>query len=278
VGGPRHALAHPRAVLQAATRLPLGAAAIEAALALRREHGSPAETIARVRIESFAEAVALGSQCPRPQTTDEAQYSITYPVAARWSAARGVRGPFDAGPAERAGRRAIERMRAREAPALSRCFPGQALTRAVRLTLRDGRELVSGDTVARGSAENPLDDGELAAKYPRACRPVLGAARPPASSAPCTRCGRRAGARVARRPAAPPQLGLKLRHMLERGDEPLPRTPMFKRNARVLRTSCVATARDPDRSACPPRAAEPSRSRSPTGPPPKAPRGRRSSR
>ncbi|HET6802554.1 MAG TPA: MmgE/PrpD family protein, partial [Casimicrobiaceae bacterium] len=56
--------------------------AIEAALALRREHRFDADDVARITIHSFREAIDLGSQCPRPATTDEAQYSLPYAVAA----------------------------------------------------------------------------------------------------------------------------------------------------------------------------------------------------
>src|SRR5262249_28600130 len=56
--------------------------AIEAAPYLKRRHGFEPDAIAGIAIESFREAVALGSQCPMPNTTDEAQYSIGFPVAA----------------------------------------------------------------------------------------------------------------------------------------------------------------------------------------------------
>ena len=56
--------------------------AITAALALQREHRFVADEVASVTIETFAEAVALGSGCSLPQTTEEAQYSLPFPVAA----------------------------------------------------------------------------------------------------------------------------------------------------------------------------------------------------
>src|SRR4029078_9722194 len=56
--------------------------AIEAALALKRAHRLGPQDMPQVTIESFREANDLGSQCPRPATTDEAQYSLPYGVAA----------------------------------------------------------------------------------------------------------------------------------------------------------------------------------------------------
>ena len=148
--------------------------AIEAALSLRRAHDIAADDVVRVRIESFAEAVALGLQCPRPGNTDEAQYSITYPVAA--ALVRGTMGIADLATETLHSApvvRLMERMELVEAPELSRRFPAERYAR-VRLTMRGGRELVSADTVARGSAENPLDDAELAGKYREYAEPVVG--------------------------------------------------------------------------------------------------------
>src|SRR4029078_1098402 len=56
--------------------------AVEAALALQRAHRFGAEDVARGALGSFHEAVALGAGSEAPQNTDEAQYSLPYPVAA----------------------------------------------------------------------------------------------------------------------------------------------------------------------------------------------------
>lgn len=151
--------------------------AIEAALSLAREHALHVDDIAAVRIESFREAIALGSKCLHPATTDEAQYSITYPVAAAL-----VFGDVGADElAERALRdsrvnRVVAATRLVEDEAFSRRFPAERYAR-VRITLRDGRVLASTDAVARGSAENPLTDTELSRKYVALSEPTLGATR-----------------------------------------------------------------------------------------------------
>lgn len=151
--------------------------AIEAALALAREHRFAADDIAAVRIDSFAEAIALGSQCRHPATTDEAQYSLPYPVAAALVFGAVGAEQLDA-PALRDPRvrRLVDAMELREDAAFSRRFPAERLAR-VRITLRDGRALTSAPAVARGSAENPLTDEEIRAKYHALARPVLGEAR-----------------------------------------------------------------------------------------------------
>ena len=56
--------------------------AVEAALSLKRAHRFDTGDIVAIGIESFREAIDLGSQCRMPATTDEAQYSLPFPVAA----------------------------------------------------------------------------------------------------------------------------------------------------------------------------------------------------
>lgn len=149
--------------------------AIEAALSLR--HGIAAEAVAAIHIESFREAVDLGSKCPAPRTSDEAQYSIVYPVAAAL-----VHGRFGAAEvADSALRdvrvaRLMQRTKLEEKAEFSEKFPAERWAR-VRLELRDGRRLVSEPARARGNPENPLDDRELRAKYRALAEPVLGAPR-----------------------------------------------------------------------------------------------------
>ena len=58
----------------------------------------------------------------------------------------------------------------------SRRFPAERWAR-VRVTLTDGRALVSEPARARGNPENPLADNELRRKYFAYAEPVLGAAR-----------------------------------------------------------------------------------------------------
>src|SRR5258705_6309905 len=56
--------------------------AVEAALSLQRAHRFDADDVTSITLESFREAIDLGSQCLHPVTTDEAQYSLTCSVAA----------------------------------------------------------------------------------------------------------------------------------------------------------------------------------------------------
>jgi 2-methylcitrate dehydratase PrpD len=151
--------------------------AVEAALELQRAHGFAAEAIATIAIESFREAVALGSQCAAPSTTEEAQYSIAFPVAAALVFRHVGAGEVDARGLSEAGvQRLLPCITLCEDPEFSRRFPAERWAR-VRVGLVDGRSFISEPARARGNPENPLSEYELRAKYREFATPVLGAER-----------------------------------------------------------------------------------------------------
>jgi 2-methylcitrate dehydratase PrpD len=151
--------------------------AVEAALALRRAHHFVADDVVSIGIDSFREAIDLGSECVRPETTEEAQYSLPFPVAAALVfgdiGAPEVSVPALADPRVARLQRA---MTLTEDAAFSRSFPVERWAR-VRVTLTDGRTLVSEPARARGNPENPLADDELRRKFLAYAQPVLGGAR-----------------------------------------------------------------------------------------------------
>jgi len=151
--------------------------AVEAMLSLVRAHRFSDADVAGIGIESFREAIDLGSQCRYPTTTDEAQYSLPYPVAAAL-----VHGRIGAAEVEASAlrdpriTRLLETMTLTVDPAFARLFPAERWAR-VRITLGDGRTLVSAPARARGNPENPLSDDDMRAKYRELAEPVLGDAR-----------------------------------------------------------------------------------------------------
>jgi len=151
--------------------------AIEAALSLQRAYGFSADDVAAIAVDSFREAVALGSACALPRTTEEAQYSITLPVAAALVLG-GVSADAvgDEGVSDPRVRRLLRNVTLAEDHAFSRLFPAERWAR-VRVTLADGRIFTSEPARARGNPENPLSDDELRAKYRALAVPVLGGAR-----------------------------------------------------------------------------------------------------
>jgi 2-methylcitrate dehydratase PrpD len=151
--------------------------AIEAALALKRTHRFVVDDILQVAIETFREAIDLGSQCPSPATTDEAQYSLPYAVAAALVFDRVSADEVDAA-ALRDPRidRLLGAIVLEQDDDFSRRFPAERWAR-VRIALADGRKLSSPPARARGNPENPLSDDELVDKYGALATPVLGEAR-----------------------------------------------------------------------------------------------------
>ena len=151
--------------------------AIEAALDLKRKHGFEADGVAEIAIGSFREAVALGSQCAMPSTTEEAQYSLAFPVAAALVFGKVGADEVDApGLGDVRVARLVAATSATEDAEFSDRFPRERWAR-VRITLNDGRTLLSDATRDRGNPDNPLSLDELRAKYRALATPVLGTQR-----------------------------------------------------------------------------------------------------
>jgi len=148
--------------------------AIRAALTLRRREGFTADAIETVTVHTFHEATRLPVR--RPRNTEEAQYSLAFPLAA--ALARGRVGAAEVlddldDPHILA---LSERVRLVEAPELSARFPAERLAR-VTLSMADGRELASLESAAPGDPEAPLGTDQVRDKFRALAEPVLGAAR-----------------------------------------------------------------------------------------------------
>ncbi|MEM8758718.1 MAG: MmgE/PrpD family protein [Pseudomonadota bacterium] len=150
-------------------------AAIDAARALRDAQGIAPENISKVTIRSFQNAVQLFPGMP--ETTSQAQYSLSFAVAAML-----VHGRI--GLPEISGRGltdpAVVAMHARidvaEAPEHEARYP-EGRWADVTLRLTDGTILVSGDVHAHGGPECPMPRAEVIAKFEAFAGPVLGDAR-----------------------------------------------------------------------------------------------------
>jgi 2-methylcitrate dehydratase PrpD len=148
--------------------------AVEAALALKRRHQLDARDIAGVTVTSFHEAVRLAT--PMPRSTEAAQYSLPFPVAAAIVRGRVGAAEILDGLADPAILAHSARMRLVEDPAFNARFPAERWAR-VRFELADGRIVESEPMTARGDADDPLPDDELREKYRAYCVPLLGAER-----------------------------------------------------------------------------------------------------
>jgi 2-methylcitrate dehydratase PrpD len=148
--------------------------AVEAALALVREHAIEAETIATIEVASFHQAVRLATRTPA--TTEEAQYSLPFPVAAavvrgRLAAEEMAEAAFD----DPGIQRLSSGMVLHERDDFNARFPAERYAQ-VTFVLRDGRRLVSGDTTTRGDPSTPLPPDVLAEKFRMLADPIVGPA------------------------------------------------------------------------------------------------------
>jgi 2-methylcitrate dehydratase PrpD len=151
--------------------------AIEAALGVQRDHGFAADEIAHINVETFSEAVALGSCRALVQTTDDAQYSLPYPVAAALVFGRlGIDENDLPALADSRVRRLLGVMTLTDDREFSRRFPAERWAR-VEIALKNGRTFRSEPAGARGDPEKPLSDEEMREKYFALAAPVLGQAR-----------------------------------------------------------------------------------------------------
>ncbi len=147
--------------------------AVEAALTLRSTHAVAASDIDRVEVSTFHEAARLATAAP--STTEHAQYSLPFPVAAAlvrgelgaWEITEGL---HDQDILSLSGRVSIV-----EDDVHNDEFPARRFAR-VTLVLTDGRRLTSDDTEPRGDPRGVLavGDEEVRAKFSTLARPVLG--------------------------------------------------------------------------------------------------------
>ena len=150
-------------------------APVEAVLALRTEHNLVATDIAEIEIATFHQAIRLA--CATPQTTEEAQYSTSFPVAVA-----AVRGKIDVGdligqalhdPAVVRLSKAIKMVEVDHANA---AFPLRRYAR-VTLVLQDGTTRQSEWTEPKWEHTTPPTSDELVAKFAAFAIPAIGAAR-----------------------------------------------------------------------------------------------------
>ncbi len=149
--------------------------AVEAALALQRTHNLSADAIQQIEVHTFHEGTRLATR--RPQNTEEAQYSLPFPVAAAL-----VKGRL--GAAEVTGAalydpnilRLTENMTLIDDPRYSSLFPAERWAH-VAFILKDGSRHQSEPAIARGNPENSLSNDELNEKYRLLTEPVIGIQR-----------------------------------------------------------------------------------------------------
>jgi 2-methylcitrate dehydratase PrpD len=150
-------------------------AAIAGALAVQRTHKVPLEDILRIHVATFHEASRLAVH--RPQTTEEAQYSLPFPVAA--ALVHGQLGPDELIGTGLQNPRVLEladRVVLVADPDYSRRFPLERLAR-VRIETSQGKTFDSGEAKALWDGAPQPSDEELRHKFRWLVRGRLSLAR-----------------------------------------------------------------------------------------------------
>jgi 2-methylcitrate dehydratase PrpD len=135
--------------------------AVEAVLDALR--GRSVENIRSIRIHTFHEATRLAAR--RPRDTEQAQYSLPFPVAA--AALRGRLGFAEVSDEACLDPEILtlaDRVELIDEPAFSSVFPADRIARA-EIVFQGGDTVRSTDMRARGDATAPLPDEEIADKF-----------------------------------------------------------------------------------------------------------------
>ena len=149
--------------------------AVEAVLSITRQHRLKSADIGAIRIRSFHEACCLSTR--HPQTTEQAQYSLPFPVAiAACRGQLGVAEIIEDALADPEANRLASGMELIEDEHYNQRFPAERWAEA-EIVLTDGRTLQSGPHTARGDAAAPLPNAEVKDKFAALTHPILGEAR-----------------------------------------------------------------------------------------------------
>lgn len=150
-------------------------APIVAVQKLQAQHDFALDAIREVRVNTFHEGVRLAVQ--HPKTTEQAQYSLPFPVAAALK--HGKLGPFElngAGLTDPDVNAVASKVVMVESAYANDHFPKTRYAR-VEVELLDGRTLDSGYHTPSWDATNPPSDDELLAKFRWLARTGMTAAR-----------------------------------------------------------------------------------------------------
>jgi 2-methylcitrate dehydratase PrpD len=160
--------------------------AIDAALTLIAEHDIEVIEIAEIDVFTFEEATRLAVR--HPQDTEQAQYSLPFPLAA--ALMFGGLDPHHVLPPHLDDGSVLEladKVTIHVDPALDGRFPEQALAR-VRLATTDGRKLETGVIAAKGGSGNPMSDSQITEKFQAAVSRTLLEGRALAIQRACWGC------------------------------------------------------------------------------------------
>ena len=136
---------------------------VQALIDVMKETEIFASDVDFIRVHSFHEAIRLATRAPK--NTEEAQYSLPFPVASML--VKGQIGPAEISPEGLQNPdvlRISQGMELHEDAGFNAVFPAERWAR-IEIVLKTGDVIKSKDTVALGSMENPLSDVEISIKF-----------------------------------------------------------------------------------------------------------------
>jgi 2-methylcitrate dehydratase PrpD len=137
--------------------------AIVAALTLLKEYQLKAQEISRIRVHTFYQATCL--TCRQPRTTEEAQYSLPFPLAAvLFHGKLGVQELIGDNLHDPAVLRLSAAIELVNDPALSAQFPARRFAK-VEIETQEGKKYTSKETEALWEPSHPPTDQELLTKF-----------------------------------------------------------------------------------------------------------------
>ncbi|WP_254051671.1 MmgE/PrpD family protein [Vibrio sp. Evd11] len=129
---------------------------------LQQENKLEPDEIELIEVHSFHQAVCLHTK--RPDTTEQAQYSLPFSVASAVMDNTVTVGAVTKGLKDPARLALKERIKLIEEPAYNDKFPAERWAHVV-VTLKNGDKLTSPPCIARGNPENPLSRDEMRGKF-----------------------------------------------------------------------------------------------------------------
>lgn len=145
---------------------------VEAVLNLQRAHKFAASDLSAIRVDTFHEAKRLATK--HPKSTEEAQYSLPFSVAA--ALVHGTIGPehvSDDALANPDVAQMQDLIEISEKDEFNAAFPKNRIA-SVEVTLKDGQVLQSEPTEALGDPENPISEAGVQDKFQTFTSPVIG--------------------------------------------------------------------------------------------------------
>ncbi len=149
--------------------------AVEAIVRLQKQYSFNVKDIKEINISTFHNAVRLANKAPT--SSDEAQYSIGYPVAAML--VRGKISPEEMSISslnDTKIKQLQNKIKLEENQNHTNAFPAKRYASVV-ITLQNGEKLQLNNIEARGDPDNPLSDAEIGTKFVQLTEGVISSSK-----------------------------------------------------------------------------------------------------